>query len=109
KSLKLEVRRWVASHLREELNGNKIIQKRHFGEMSSIVLASNRIISGILFYLRRPTFVRVGVPATICADKNVYYIYMHCKLALVCVCAMCIGRLGTPLILQTCSFSKSSW
>ena len=34
--------------MREELNGNKIIKKRHFGEMSSIVLASYHIISGKL-------------------------------------------------------------
>ena len=75
--------------------------------MSSIVLASNRIISGIFFYFRRPTFVRVGVPATICADKYLYYysfVYLYyciaSLLSCVCVCAMCIDRLGTPLILQ---------
>ena len=91
--------------MREELNGNKIIKKRYFGEMSSIVLASNRMFAGYFF-------ISVGLHSCVWACLRPFaliknditiiciLILLHYKLALVCVCAMCIGRLGTPLILQ---------
>ena len=74
--------------------------------MSSIVLASNRMFAGYFFIsvglhscvwaCLRP-FALIKIDITI----NLYtYTIALQACSRVCVCAMCIGRLGTPLILQ---------
>src|SRR4029434_10008354 len=95
---------------RKSQNGNKIIKKRYFGGMSSMVLASNRIISRIFVFISVGLHSCVWVCLQACAliqidiTINLYtYAIASQACSRVCVCAMCIGRLGTPLCILICN------